>query len=332
MDQPFEADVMDELGADLGFNPADDAFDETSDFAEDGFEDSADEYSEGLSDLGMDGFEEEESFEEGSFDENLTDNFSDNFSDDFSGEVGEAFWEEGDATAAVDALEAAVADALDAEDADEFFRRLARGVRRATQVARQVGRTVGQVARTVAPIASAIPLPQAQAIGRIAGLAGRLLAEGADEFEVLDEMFAFSDSNNNIDAALPVIAGLTIRTVMPQARRLPRPARRQLVRSVTQATRVITRRQGPQAARAIPRVVQAVQRTAQRRRVPARQLPQAVRQAAARVARDPRLVRRLAASQPISSTQGRGRQPLARTGVPQRLVIRGPVEITIQSR
>ncbi len=83
---------------------------------------------------------------------------------------------------------------------------------------------------------------------------------------------------------------------------------------------------------AIPRVVQAVQRTAQRRRMPAQQLPQAVRRTIAHVARNPRLVSRLARATQHASAVTRRYSTETSTGTLQRLVIRGPVEITIRSR
>ena len=116
-------------------------------------------------------------------------------------------WEDVDSAEAWDSAESmedAVADAMEAEDTDEFLRRLRRIAGRAINVARRVGRGVGQVARVVAPIASAVPLPQAQAIGRIASIAGRLLADGADEFEVVDELVDLADEEDSIDAAAPL--------------------------------------------------------------------------------------------------------------------------------
>jgi hypothetical protein len=279
-------------------------------------------------------------------DEFLSDEFLDEGMDEFSDELHEDEFDEFEELAAdlgdgaddaqdsgdaLDAMEEAIADALEAEDSDEFLRRVAQGVRRAAQVARQVGRGVGQVARVVGPVASLIPLPQAQAIGAIANIAGRLLADGADEFEALDEMLAFAEEEDAVDAAAPIIAGLTIRTMMPRAAQLNRTTRRQLVHSVRQSTQTLARRQGAQAVRAVPRVVQAVQRTAQRRRVPAQQLPQAVRRATASVARNPRLVSRLARATQQASAVTR-RYATGATGIPQRLIIRGPVEITIRSR
>jgi hypothetical protein len=236
--------------------------------------------------------------------------------------------EEWDST---DAMEDAVADALESDDADEFFRRLRRIAGRAVNVARRVGRGVGQVARVVGPIASMIPLPQAQAIGRIANVAGRLLADGADEFEAVDELVDLAEVENNIDAAAPVIAGLTLRRVMPGVSQLPRATRRQLVHGVTQATRTLARRQGPQAARAIPRIVSTAQRAVRQRRIPARALPQVVRRAAARVARSPQAVRRLA--RPVAGALGgRAGGLMNPRGSTRRIALRGPAQVTIQGR
>jgi hypothetical protein len=311
MDQPFESEVMEDLAVDSSFDESFDAFE--------GMESEGFEGEDQLSDM-MDEFAGEE-FEEG---------FEDSFNDGFTEDLGEDYFhEEVDAYA----FEDAIADALDAEDTEEFLRRVSRIARRAVGIARQVGRGVGQVARVVGPIASAIPLPQAQAIGRIASIAGRVLADGADEFELLDDLIDLADEEGAIDAAAPVIAGLTVRTVMPSATRLSRPVRRQVVRSVTQATRAIVRRQGAPAARAIPQVVRAVQRTATQRRMPARQLPQAIRRTAARVAASPQLTRRLAQTtrrQPRSRT--RGRRLATAGGFPQRYSVSGPVEIIIRRR
>jgi hypothetical protein len=306
MEQPFEHDVMEDLADESPLSSAEDAFDEQAGMEAEGFagEDAFSDEMHGF-DAGVEAdLLAEDGAEEG---------FEADVGDDLAEDYGEA-------------------DALDADDSDEFLRRISRGVRTAASIARRVGRGVGQVARVVGPIASAIPLPQAQLIGRVANIAGRLLADGADEFAALDEMLAFAEDEHAVDAAAPVIAGLTIRTIMPRAARLNRTTRRQLVRSVSQSTRALARRQGPQSVRAVPRVVQAVQRTAQRHRMPAQQLPQAVRRATARVASNPNLVRRLA--RPPSLTTSTTRQLRVRTGAgaPQRIVISGPVEITIRSR
>jgi hypothetical protein len=307
MSQRFDTDVMDDLFYETAEGPAQMRYDEFAEF--DAGEDEFDEFA--------DGFEEMDEF-------------------------GEA--EEYDAMDALDAMEEAVTDALGADDTDEFFRRLARGVGRAARgavrVARRVAPVVGRIARTVAPIASAIPLPWTQALGRVAGVVGRLAADEADEFEALDEMLDWAEDEDAIDLAAPVIAGLTIRSSMPGVSRLPRATRRQLVRSVTRSTQTLAQRQGPQAARAMPRVVQSVQRTARRRGLPARAMPQAVRRAATQVARSPRLVRQLA--RPVSPARARG--GMARGGIApsggscptcgrRRLyTLRGPVRLSIRGQ
>ena len=317
MEQRFDEDVMDELAAESPPASADEALDSLEEMDEDGFA-AEDAFADDMQD-----------FEAGTDAELLAD---DNFEEGFEADLGDEFAEDYGGANALDAMEEAIADALEADDSDEFLRRVSRGLRRAASIARQVGRGVGQVARVVGPIASAIPIPQAQLIGRVANVAGRLLADGADEFVALEDMLAFAEDEQAVDAAAPVIAGLTIRTVMPRVARLDRVSRRQLVRSVSQSARTLARRHGPRATRAVPRVVQAVQRTAQRRRMPIRQLPQAVRRTTARVASSPTLVRQLSRSQRRTTPITHQRRARTGTGVPQRLVIRGPVEITIRSR
>lgn len=209
---------------------------------------------------------------------------------------------------AFDLIEDALVDALEAEDTDEFLRRLRR-------IARTIGRGVGQIARTVAPVARLIPHPAAQAVARVAGAAGRLLADGADELEALDELVDMAEDEYFIDAAAPTMAGLAIHGTMPQtAARLPQTARRQLVQATTQTARALARQQGPQAIRALPGVIQTAQRTAQQRGVSARMLPQLIRRIGVRIARNPTLLRRLLRANPAlrqavcTACAGTGRQ------------------------
>ena len=247
-------------------------------------------------------------------------------------------WGEQGYDSGFDALEDALADALAEEDTDEFFRRsgrIARNVgRRVGQVAGRVGRGIGSVARVVGPIASMIPLPQAQLIGRIANVAGRLLADEADEFEALEDLFDLAETEDAIDAAAPFVSAVALRTAMPNISRLPRQTRRQLVSSVSQATRTLAHRQGPAAARAVPRIVRGVSRTVAQRGLPARSVAPAVRRAAARVAQSPRTVRRLARPLTTRSRPGRrsmsGGRPCPTCGRSHSYRLRGPVTIRIQ--
>jgi hypothetical protein len=117
-----------------------------------------------------------------------------------------------------------------------------------------VGRRVGQVAGRVAgdrfrsprgrPIASMIPIPQAQLIGRIANVAGRLLADEADEFEALEDLFDLARPKMRSMRAAPLFPPLPCGPPCPISSRLPRQTRRQLVSSVSQATRTLAHRQG----------------------------------------------------------------------------------------
>jgi hypothetical protein len=313
MYQAFETDVMDDLFYDQVEGPAQrgdyyDSYDAGDEFGEyDLAEADDDAFIGGLIRSGQ-GFDEMEDWGEQGYDSGF------------------------------DALEDALADALAEEDTDEFFRRLgriARNVgRRVGQVAGRVGRGIGSVARVVGPIASMIPLPQAQLIGRIANVAGRLLADEADEFEALEDLFDLAETEDAIDAAAPFVSAVALRTAMPNISRLPRQTRRQLVSSVSQATRTLARRQGPAAARAVPRIVRGVSRTVAQRGLPARSVAPAVGRAAARVAQSPRTVRRLARPLTTRSRPGRrsmsGGRPCPTCGRSHSYRLRGPVTIRIQ--
>jgi hypothetical protein len=323
----FETDVMDDLsfdhaeGPSMGRQAFDDFGEEYDSYEEDGADD---EFIGGLirgvgqlvgGAASADEFDENgEGFEEADLDESF---------DAYDEMDGFDHYEDGDgyATDGYEAFSDAVADALDAEDSEEFMRlirRAARGIsqvaRRAAPVLRQVGRTVGQVARTVAPIASAIPLPQAQAIGRIANVAGRLLADGADEFEALDTMIDMAEEYDAIDAAAPMIAGLALRAAAPRVVAAARPVRRQAVQAVTRSVQTLAQRQGAPAARAAVRVAQSVGR----RPIPARAVAPTVRRVTPQVARRPAQVRQL--SRPLSPAGAAGQrrpgQRLRRPGSP----------------
>lgn len=240
-------------------------------------------------------------------------------------------------------FEDAMALALGAEDTDEFFRRIGGFVRRAAGVARRVAPIVGRIARTAAPIARALPFPQAQAIAPILGLLGQLRAEGASDEEAMD---AFAELAAYDESVLPVVAGMMARSVVGRgAARLPVAVRRRLVRSLTTTARNLVRRQGPAAARALPRVARSVRRAGAVRRTPPTQRARVVQRTIGRVARSPRLVRRLARPSPMARQRVRrvvrrvagvaGPRRWRGVGVgggvgPGRtLVIRGPVRISI---
>lgn len=348
MDQQFESEVMQDLGAELPPMAAEDTMEEMEAAESEGFEDD-------------DAMEEEmEDFEEGVTDPYLGE---EGFEDEFADEAGDVFAEE--ETDELDALEEVLADALDAADSDEFFGRLLSGISRVAGLvgrgagaARRVARTVGRAAQTAGRVAGRARRVAGQ-VGRVAGqvsriagrasrsssplhgLIGQLLPmlqqwsqQGADEFDALEDLADWF-AEEDLDEALPVLAGLAARAVLrPALRRvatqLSTPVRRQLVRSATQAARTLVSRQGPQALRALPRIVQSIGRAAARRRLRPATLPRAIRQTTARVAMQPRLVRRLA--QPVATDRLVPRQATFGRGMPRRFMVRGPVEIHIISR
>jgi hypothetical protein len=326
----FETDVMEDLYYDEAEGPARQSFDEYDELGEEEGDEFLRNIIGGIGRAvggligGGEGFDEYDEFDD--YDAYDVDEYED--------------------MEAIDAMEEAVVDALEAEDTDEFFRRLRRGLSRVARVARGAVRTVGrgiraaapivgQIARTVGPIASLIPHPAAQAVGRLASVAGRVLP--ADEFDTMEDLFDFAEDEDAIDAAAPVIAGLTIRRTMPGVSRLPRPARRQLVRSVTRATRVVARRQGAQAARAVPGVVRTVQTAVRQGRIPPRAAPQAIQRTAARVARSPQAARQMArragtaARSAGAMSRRRGTCPSC-SQVGRNFRLRGPVTISIRGR
>jgi hypothetical protein len=189
-----------------------------------------------------------------------------------------------DAAEVMDELEDAVAEALDADDADEFFGKLFSGLR---NVAKKIAPVVSQIA----PL---LPIPGAGLIGKAADIVSQVAADEADELDAFDAMIDIADEADSFDAAAPVAAALAIRKAVPHAARLPHPQRKQLVKAASVATRHIARRHGPVAVAAVPAIVRHARRVAVQRGVPAHQLPQLVRRTAAKVARSPQLVRRFA--------------------------------------
>jgi hypothetical protein len=296
----FESDVMDDLyyesegQSDMGYGDEYDQYDQYDEY--DGF-DAEDEYEDEF-DQAEDPFDE--------YDELGMDHYSN--------------------MDLLDAMEEIVADALSAEDTDEFFGKLWRGIKKfgkgALKVAKKVGRGIGQAARVVGPIASMIPLPQAQAIGRVAGVVGKLMADGADEFEAIDELADFMDYDD-IDAAAPVIAGLTIRSTMPNISKFPLPQRRKLLKTVSRATKRLMQQQGVGSAKIMPKVVQVAKKSARQMGLP---LSKAIARTTAKVAQNPMTTRRLLGRR---SPMGKG-GPCPTCG--KNYTLRGPVTISIRGR
>jgi len=188
----------------------------------------------------------------------------------------------------MDELEEAVAEALDSEDFDEFWGKIGGFLKKAA-------RGVGSVARVVAPIANMIPIPQAQMIGKVAGVLGDVLADEGDEMDALEDLADLGDEDEAaVHVAAPVIAGLAIRQGLKHhATRIAPVQKRQLVRAVTIAARQISRAHGPRAVVAVPGIVRHARAIAVRRGLPASALPHLVKRVAAKAVRSPVALRKL---------------------------------------
>jgi hypothetical protein len=147
------------------------------------------------------------------------------------------------------------------------------------------------VLRTVGAALGNTASPTLRTIGQ--GIGALLNSLPADEFEAMEAMFDWAEEEDAIEEVAPAIARLTISKIAPQ---LPSTIRTRLLRSIIQASHLLSQRQGPKAARAIPAIVQSVMKTAQRRRMPVQALPQAVQRTAAQVAANRALLTRLATS------------------------------------
>ena len=256
MSSQYQGDVMENL---FDEGPEGQAHFDEDGFDEDGFE------AEGFDEEGFD----EEGFDEDGFDE-------------------EGFDEDGfdeDAPDHGDAMEMAVADALDAEDADEFFGKLFKKIKSAVPSIKNVLGTVGKVA-------GAIPLPMTQAIGGIANTIGGMLADEADEGDAFDSMVDFAEEEDALDAAAPVIAGLALRKAAPHLRNAPVATRLQAVKAATKVVRQLAHRHGTAAVAAVPGIVHTAKRHLAARRLPASQLPGLIRKVAAHAHRNPRVLHR----------------------------------------
>jgi hypothetical protein len=180
-------------------------------------------------------------------------------------------------------------------------------------------------------VASYIPHPYAQAIGRVAGIVGkgarlaqRLRMEGASEEEALE---AFAELAAKDPRALPIVAGLTARTVLKsKGARLSKPARKKVVKQMKGAARNLVRKRGPAAIRALPKIAKSVKRTAAVKGTPAVTAARVVRRTAAKVARSPRLARKLARPSPKARRIVRKAKVAVK---PRSYVLPGPARITI---
>lgn len=242
--------------------------------------------------------------------------------------------------AAEDAMESALAYALGAEEADEFFGKLLKGLKKVgSKVAsgiKKAAPVVGRIASGVSRVASLIPHPYAQAIGRVAGVVGKaanlaqkLRAEGATEDEALE---AFAEMAARDPRALPIVSGLTARTVLKgKGAQLPPAARKQVVHQVQGAAKNLVAKRGPAAIRAMPKIARAVKRNAAAKGIPPVAAVKVVRRTAAKVAKSPALTRKLARPNPAAKRIVRAAGAATGPMTPRTFMIPGPARITISA-
>ncbi|MCY1039905.1 hypothetical protein OV208_01140 [Corallococcus sp. bb12-1] len=255
---------------------------------------------EGFESEGMeaDGFEGESMEAEGFESEGME-------ADGFEGEGMEAegFEGEGFESEGADALEDTFAEAMDAQDEEEFLRRLRAGARRLMQVA---GPTVRRIGQRTLPIAMRL---LRQAAPRVGGIVGQEIGRSVGGLLRADAMDAFADAaadyagEEDMEAFTRVLGGLAarhvVRSTIPPARRRQQPQQaRALGRAVGQMTariaQRIVQRYGARALPAVTRIVRQVTRLVRQQGASPQAVPRMIRRIGTRVVASPQAVRRLA--------------------------------------
>lgn len=309
----YEEEMFDELAYDEAEGAAD-AFDEYDEYDEYEEFDELDEFGE------SDEFDEYDEFDE-------TNEFDD--SDEFEEyDESDEFDEFDDFEE--DEFDTAMAYALSAEDEDEFFKKLFRGIKKVAKKVRRVVRkaapVVGRIARIAGPILSKIPHPYAQIGAKAARLLGRLRAEGASEEDALE---AFAEMAVHDRRVLPIVAGIGARTILKsRGKRMSLAQRKRAVKDIKLAAKILVARRGPKAIRALPKIVRSVKRTAAVKSTPPTMRAKVVKNAAKKVAASANLTRKLA--KPKAKAIAMVRKANV-TGGGKSYVIPGPTRITISA-
>lgn len=318
---------------------------------EEEFSSQGDEMSDLLAE-GEEGFEDE-GMEEGFEGEGMEDPFEAEGFEENPTTMEEPFEGEGFDLENPNALEDTFADAMDAQDEEEFLRRLVAGARRLATVA---GPTFQRIRRRAMPIAMRLIR---QAAPRLGGIAGQEIGRTLGGLLRADAMDAFADaagdyaSDEDLDAFNRVLGGLAarhvVRSTMSPARRRQQPqAARALGRAVgqmtTQLATRISQRYGVRALPAVTRVVRQVTRLVRQQGASPQAVPRMLRRIGGRVISSPRVVRRLARTSP-AVRQLRARAGLRRVGPRGRLTpmmggpgyrrlrtvtLRGPVRVIVR--
>jgi hypothetical protein len=258
--------------------------------------------------------------------------------DDLDLGISEAGWEDdadlwseaGDFSEDEDeAYESAIAYALEADDADEFFGKLIKGLGAAAKkvggFAKKAAPWVGKIARGAAPILSAIPHPYAQMASKVAGVLGKLKAEGASEDEALETVAELAAADPR---AVPVVAGLAARTLVKRAgSAMSAGQRKQVARTVLKTAKKMVNQGGPRAIRAFAKTAKSVKNTTAARGTPPALKPKVLQRTAARVAANPALASKLSRPNPVAAQTARRALVGSRRG--RSYTIPGPTKITI---
>lgn len=311
----YEDDMFDDLAYDEAEGAADafgGGFDEYDDFDDefdddDAFDDEFDDMDEMAQFDSDDGFDAYDEFDD-EFDD--YDEF-DSYEEDY------------------DSFDSMLAYSLAAEDADEFFGKLFKGI---SSIARKVGKgikkaapVVGKIARVAAPILSKIPHPYAQMGAQAAKLLGRLRMEGATEEEALE---AFAELAVRNPRVMPIVATIGARTMLKgTGKRMSLAKRKKAVRDIKTATKTLVRAGGPTAMRGVPKLVRSAKKMAARKGMPKTMSTAVVKAAARKVAASPSLTRKLARPSPKAVATVR-KSGAAKAGA-RTFTIPGPARITI---
>ncbi|MGH8263463.1 MAG: hypothetical protein ACRET4_08285 [Steroidobacteraceae bacterium] len=259
---------------------------------------------------------------------------SDFYEDEDSADLTEDYFGEDDADFGEDAYESGealltkvIGNALGAEDEDEFLGKLFSGIK---NIAKKVAPVIGKIGRAAAPILSAIPLPQAQLAGKLAGLAGKLRAEGGT---VEDALEAVAEIAARDQRAIPVVAGLAARSVIKnRGASMPAAKRQKIAVTMHRAAKTLVANGGQKAIRAMPRITRSVKRTSAGSGTPPSVQPRIVARTAAKVAQNPALLRRLSAPSPQGQAIANGAMGGMMGGTMGRTIsVPGPATITIRA-
>jgi hypothetical protein len=227
-------------------------------------------------------------YEDEGFESEL-DGMGEDFEDDFDS------YEDEDGLEAEEAIGGMLGQILGAEDEDEFFGKLLSG---AKALIKRAAPVVGKIARGAAPILSMIPHPAAQVAGKVAGVLGKLKAEGASIEDALEAVAEIAARDRR---ALPVVAGLAARSVVKnRGPMMPQAQRQQVAKTMTKAAKTLVRAGGDKGIRALPKIAKSVSRNASARGTPPTAQAKVVARTAAKVAQNPPLLRRLSTPSPAA--------------------------------